>query len=414
MVGLVPGLDTDVVVVGAGVVGAATARALARDGHDVVLLDQFEVGHDRGSSHGTSRVFRLSYPDERYVRLAQASLGGWRELEAESGREILRHHRVGRAGSVRLVQRAGPERLRRAVRARRRARWRSSAGRSTSRRTSSCCTSRTPARFSPTRHFAAFVDGAVAAGASLRERTPGREPEGRRTDGHGRDRRRDDRGRAVSSWPRERGRRGCWPGSATSRRADARDGGALSHARTAGRSRAWSTTQRRSTVARCTRRQPHLRALVPRSRGQGGAASLGPRSRPGRPRRARPGGRGVGGRVGLGPLPDCKRGAGTRRDVPLHEHGRRELRPGTSRPSGRRLGLLRSRVQVRTDPRTHRGRARDRGGCGTARQAPLPARRARTSRQTLDMPPVPRPHGKKSGKTDQPHARDRDRSRRRR
>jgi sarcosine oxidase len=85
----VPGLDADVVVVGAGVVGAATARALARDGRGVVLLDQFEVGHDRGSSHGRSRIFRLSYPDERYVRLAQASLGGWRELEEESGREIL-------------------------------------------------------------------------------------------------------------------------------------------------------------------------------------------------------------------------------------------------------------------------------------------------------------------------------------
>ena len=81
-------MDAEVAVVGAGVMGLATARALARDGHDVVVLEQFQLGHARGSSHGTSRIFRLSYPEEQWVRLAEEALPLWRELEAESGETL--------------------------------------------------------------------------------------------------------------------------------------------------------------------------------------------------------------------------------------------------------------------------------------------------------------------------------------
>ena len=81
--------DAEVVIVGAGVMGLATARALARLGRDVVLCEQFEVGNARGSSHGGSRIVRLSYPDARWVRLAQESYPLWRELEAECGRALL-------------------------------------------------------------------------------------------------------------------------------------------------------------------------------------------------------------------------------------------------------------------------------------------------------------------------------------
>jgi sarcosine oxidase len=76
-------------VVGAGVMGLATGRALQRRGHDVVVYEQFQPGHDRGSSHGRSRIFRLAYAEQEYVRLAQEALGLWRELEAETGTTLL-------------------------------------------------------------------------------------------------------------------------------------------------------------------------------------------------------------------------------------------------------------------------------------------------------------------------------------
>src|SRR5690242_1504043 len=69
--------------------GSATAYALARDGRDVTLYEQFEVGHTRGSSHGRSRIVRLAYPEVEFVELAQESFDGWRELEREAGVELL-------------------------------------------------------------------------------------------------------------------------------------------------------------------------------------------------------------------------------------------------------------------------------------------------------------------------------------
>lgn len=81
--------DADVVVVGGGLIGSATAWWLARSGRDVVLLEQFEAGHDRGSSHGDVRIFRFAYPQRDYVDLARRALELWRELEADSGETLL-------------------------------------------------------------------------------------------------------------------------------------------------------------------------------------------------------------------------------------------------------------------------------------------------------------------------------------
>jgi sarcosine oxidase len=79
----------DVIVVGAGVMGSAAARALGERGLDTILLEQFDVGHARGSSHGPTRIFRLSYPFPDYVRLAQRALRSWRALEEAAGESLL-------------------------------------------------------------------------------------------------------------------------------------------------------------------------------------------------------------------------------------------------------------------------------------------------------------------------------------
>jgi sarcosine oxidase len=80
---------TEVAIIGAGIMGSAAAHALARDGRGVVLYEQFEVGHARGSSHGRSRIVRLAYPELEFVELAKESFAGWRALEAEAGVELL-------------------------------------------------------------------------------------------------------------------------------------------------------------------------------------------------------------------------------------------------------------------------------------------------------------------------------------
>jgi sarcosine oxidase len=92
-------VQSEIVVVGAGIMGLATAHALARQGREVVVLEQFGIGHARGSSHGATRIFRLAYPEPEWVRLAEEALAGWRELEAESGTEL-----VSLVGLVELVR----------------------------------------------------------------------------------------------------------------------------------------------------------------------------------------------------------------------------------------------------------------------------------------------------------------------
>jgi sarcosine oxidase len=54
-----------------------------------MLLDQFGLGHARGSSHGATRIFRYSYPDPGYVRMAMTARESWARLQAEAGEELL-------------------------------------------------------------------------------------------------------------------------------------------------------------------------------------------------------------------------------------------------------------------------------------------------------------------------------------
>ena len=72
-------------VVGAGAMGSATAYHLARRGEEVWLVEQFALGHARGSSHGAARITRHSYADPDYARLMPLAFRAWRELEADAG-----------------------------------------------------------------------------------------------------------------------------------------------------------------------------------------------------------------------------------------------------------------------------------------------------------------------------------------
>jgi sarcosine oxidase len=79
----------DVVVVGGGAMGSAAAWCLARRGRDTVLIEQFAAGHTRGSSHGSTRIFRIAYPEPEYVELARRARPLWDELEADCGTTLL-------------------------------------------------------------------------------------------------------------------------------------------------------------------------------------------------------------------------------------------------------------------------------------------------------------------------------------
>ncbi|MGW7434086.1 FAD-dependent oxidoreductase [Streptomyces sp. NPDC054861] len=81
---------TDVVVVGGGLMGAATAWAAARRGLSVLLLERFRPGHARGSSHGSARIVRRGYEDALYTELTGRAFELWRELELDAGTPLLR------------------------------------------------------------------------------------------------------------------------------------------------------------------------------------------------------------------------------------------------------------------------------------------------------------------------------------
>ncbi len=80
----------DVIILGAGGMGSAAAYEIARRGRRVLALEQFTIGHDRGSSHGSTRIIRKAYfehPD--YVPLLERAYEHWYALEQACGRRLL-------------------------------------------------------------------------------------------------------------------------------------------------------------------------------------------------------------------------------------------------------------------------------------------------------------------------------------
>jgi sarcosine oxidase len=80
----------DVIVIGLGGMGSAAAYRLAGRGQRVLGLERFTPGHDRGSSHGGSRVTRQAYfEDPAYVPLLLRGADLWEQVERDSGRSIV-------------------------------------------------------------------------------------------------------------------------------------------------------------------------------------------------------------------------------------------------------------------------------------------------------------------------------------
>jgi sarcosine oxidase len=76
---------TNIAIVGLGALGSAAAWEATRRGYSVIGLEQFELGHERGASHDTSRILRHSYHTPHYVELTFRAYDAWAELESESG-----------------------------------------------------------------------------------------------------------------------------------------------------------------------------------------------------------------------------------------------------------------------------------------------------------------------------------------
>jgi sarcosine oxidase len=80
----------DAVVIGLGAMGSAALASLARRGCKAVGVERFVPGHDRGSSHGATRIIRQGYFEHpSYVPLVRAAYPLWRELAAESGEPLI-------------------------------------------------------------------------------------------------------------------------------------------------------------------------------------------------------------------------------------------------------------------------------------------------------------------------------------
>jgi monomeric sarcosine oxidase len=79
----------DICIIGAGVMGASAACEAARGGARVVLIDQSRLPNPRAASVDHSKVFRFSYPDPLYVRMAVDALRLWRAIEEETRSHLL-------------------------------------------------------------------------------------------------------------------------------------------------------------------------------------------------------------------------------------------------------------------------------------------------------------------------------------
>ena len=80
----------DAIVIGVGGMGSATVYELAKRGKKVLGLEQFDIPHAQGSSHGLSRIIRMAYNENpSYVPLLYRAYELWRETQLQAGEQLL-------------------------------------------------------------------------------------------------------------------------------------------------------------------------------------------------------------------------------------------------------------------------------------------------------------------------------------
>ena len=80
--------QSDIAVIGGGIMGLSIAYAMARPGKSVTLFEAKTLTHPHGGSHGKARIIRLSYDDQFYVGLARKAFQAWDWLGAEVGKDL--------------------------------------------------------------------------------------------------------------------------------------------------------------------------------------------------------------------------------------------------------------------------------------------------------------------------------------
>lgn len=78
-------------IIGAGINGLSTSYHLSRRGiGNIGLIERFALAHDRGSSHGQSRITRSAYVNDHYVRLMQIAHNEfWPQLEQDADTQLI-------------------------------------------------------------------------------------------------------------------------------------------------------------------------------------------------------------------------------------------------------------------------------------------------------------------------------------
>ena len=79
----------DALVIGLGGIGSSVCLELTRRQMRVAGIEQHDFGHDRGSSHGDTRLFRARHQFHHRARLAAQACELWRRLESDSGRSLM-------------------------------------------------------------------------------------------------------------------------------------------------------------------------------------------------------------------------------------------------------------------------------------------------------------------------------------